>query len=203
MPTNYSGDDAAVTARAAVVVSVPIDADPQQASSYNPAVQKLADIADHLETKAGLLDVASTWTAAQTFNSIAGVASNIPLTGPNPAGNTALTDTLHPVSILKAAAYWSNTSPTSPLSSLNIASCGLVSANTAAAFTFAAPMLTPYWVAVTMVYRTTFSNAYCFSVDQTTTVFVVRAYDPAAPATPIALNSGDPFAFMALVFGGQ
>jgi hypothetical protein len=96
MPTNYNGNDAAVTARAAVQISVPADADPQNAAAYNPALQELADIADHLETKAGLLDVASTWTGVQTF------AANIPLTGSNPSGTTGFANTLTPLNIIKA-----------------------------------------------------------------------------------------------------
>lgn len=84
MTTTYNGNDGAVTARAAVTITIPVDADPLTAAILNAAVKQLADICDHLETKAGLLDVPSTWSTGQTF--IAGLQS----TGVSPSGSAAI-----------------------------------------------------------------------------------------------------------------
>jgi len=149
MPTNYNGNDGAVTARAAVQISVPADADPQNAAAYNPALQELADIADHLETKAGLIDVASTWTVAQTFSG--GIAGNTPLTGSNPVHTTGFTNTLTPASLAKAWCFGTVTNPSgTPVmtinAGLNIASI-TIPGGSGFTVTFATPMANPYyWV---------------------------------------------------------
>ena len=203
MASNYNGFDGAVTGRAAVVVPVPDDSDPQNAAAYRPSIEELADQADYMQTKAGLLDVASTWTAQQAFNGNA-TTPRLILTGSNPSGSTAFTNTLTPWNIPKAAAYWSNSSPTSPITAFNILSSGLVDSDRGVLFNLAAPMATAAFIVnVTLVYRLILSNVYTFSVEAGTNFFTVRAYDPGAPTTPINLNSGDPFAFMVSVLGPQ
>ena len=66
MPTNYSGNTSGITGRPTVTVSNPVDGDAATAASNNAAAQTLANLVQYLCNKAGITDVASTWTAAQT-----------------------------------------------------------------------------------------------------------------------------------------
>lgn len=69
MPTTYTGVEGNVTAdRADVTASLPVDGDPRNASSVNTPLQRLADFMQRVRKKAGFLDLASTWTALQTFS---------------------------------------------------------------------------------------------------------------------------------------
>jgi hypothetical protein len=68
MPASYTGNLAGVTARQDVVISNPLDGEAANAASNDVAPKYLANVLQYLSKKAGLIDVASTWTAIQTFN---------------------------------------------------------------------------------------------------------------------------------------
>lgn len=76
MPTTYTGNETNVTAdRADVTGVLPVDGEPRNASSVNTPLQRLYDYAQRARKKAGFLDLASTWTALQTFS--AGIATTL------------------------------------------------------------------------------------------------------------------------------
>lgn len=74
MPNNYTGNAAAITARQDVVIAEPSDGDDFIASLFRVPYEYLANVGQYLSKKAGLIDVASTWTARQVFG--AGLDAN-------------------------------------------------------------------------------------------------------------------------------
>lgn len=67
MPSNYTGDGAAIAPRTAPVIACPVDADPANAASVNTPLQQLADVVDYLQDHAALLDQINAFTAANSF----------------------------------------------------------------------------------------------------------------------------------------
>jgi hypothetical protein len=96
MPSTYTGSDTGLNNRNDVTVSNPVDADPPNAASVNTPLEKLANYLQRVFKKAGFLDLASTWTALQTFTDYIG------FTGSNPATTTAQSNTLAKTSVVKA-----------------------------------------------------------------------------------------------------
>lgn len=87
MPTNYPGSESGITTdRADIVVPIPVDGDPGNASTFNNSFQPIINFLQRVRKKAGFLDVASSWTALQTF--AAGFAgTTAALTGAITAGS--------------------------------------------------------------------------------------------------------------------
>jgi hypothetical protein len=67
MPTTYTGDATGITVATAVDITNPVDADALSAASNNAATQTLANWVRFFRDGAGMLAVARTWTAIQTF----------------------------------------------------------------------------------------------------------------------------------------
>lgn len=87
MPQNYTGSTTGITARQNVTISNPIDTDVRSSASVRTPLEVLANIAQYLMAKAGLIDTASTWTAKQTMS---GGVGGLPEPG---AGSDAATKT--------------------------------------------------------------------------------------------------------------
>jgi hypothetical protein len=68
MPSNYTGSTAGITARQNVTISEPAGTDVRSSASVRTPLETLANVAQYLMTKSGLLDVVSTWTAKQTMS---------------------------------------------------------------------------------------------------------------------------------------
>jgi hypothetical protein len=76
MPQNYTGSTTGIAARQNATISEPVGTDVRNSASVRAPLEKLADFCQYLMQKAGLLDVASTWTAKQTLS---GGAGGLPL----------------------------------------------------------------------------------------------------------------------------
>lgn len=71
MPGSYTGVEGNVPAdRSDVVGATLIGADARNSTSINAKLQAIYDRLQRVWKKAGFLDIASTWTAAQTFNAM-------------------------------------------------------------------------------------------------------------------------------------
>jgi hypothetical protein len=79
MPVPFTGSEAGITTdRADVVIPIPLDGDPGNASTFNNTFQPIINFLQRVRKKAGFLDVASTWTQPQTY--AGGFAANSSIT---------------------------------------------------------------------------------------------------------------------------
>lgn len=79
MPTNYPGTEVGVNDdRSDLILPIPVDNDPGNASTFNTTFQPLIDQLQRIRKKAGFLNLASSWTAIQTF--VGGFAANSSIT---------------------------------------------------------------------------------------------------------------------------
>lgn len=67
MSTTHVGDPTGIVARQAVDITIPVDGDALTAASSNVGANHLADILKYVMNHAGLIDVASQWSALQTW----------------------------------------------------------------------------------------------------------------------------------------
>lgn len=67
MPSNYTGNPAAITARQVPVISCPVDADAANSNSVNVPLQKLADVLAWLQANAALPTMENGFTVEQAF----------------------------------------------------------------------------------------------------------------------------------------
>jgi hypothetical protein len=68
MPETYIGSTAGITPRQNASVTLMVGTDVRSSNSVRTPLQQLANVAQYLMTKSGLLDVVSTWTAKQTMS---------------------------------------------------------------------------------------------------------------------------------------
>lgn len=133
MPFTYTGNDAAITDRTSVTVSNPIDADPPNAASVTTPLEKLANYCQRLIKKAGMLDLASSWTAAQAFAAgLTGTTAALSgaITGASVAVSGAVTGATATLSGALAAA---SAAITGAITGASIAVTGAVTSATVAA----------------------------------------------------------------------
>jgi hypothetical protein len=75
----YPGSETGISAdRADIVIPIPVDGDPGNASTFNGTFQPIINLLQRMRKKAGFLDIASTWTQPQTY--AGGVVANSSIT---------------------------------------------------------------------------------------------------------------------------
>jgi hypothetical protein len=121
MPSNYTGNPAAITARQVPVIACPVDADALSANSANVPTEKLADFVAWLQANAALFAVENGFTVEQAF--LAASALLLSRSGPQTitkigSGDLLITNTVGGVAALAASG-----------GSVNLASSGGASLN--------------------------------------------------------------------------
>ncbi|UAW08066.1 hypothetical protein [Myxococcus phage Mx4 ts27htf-1hrm-1] len=92
MPVLYTGNEANVSAtRDDVSATLPVDGDPRNAASVNGGTQRVLDFLQRVRKKAGFLDLASSWSALQTF--VGGIAVTGPATFSQVTSTSSVTGT--------------------------------------------------------------------------------------------------------------